>query len=151
MKKVFMVLGVIFLVIILAIAGMGIFTWYKSSKYKETAVPYLKAIVPELSKWDPELAKKYMIPKLLKETSDEDFSKIFKYLSKLGSYQKMNEPNFTKIYTGATLEDGKYTLVTYTINAEYENGDAVITIVLLDLGTNFQVYRFNINSMALAE
>ena len=151
MKKIFMILGGIFLVIILLIIGMGLFTWYKSSKYEETAVPYIQSTVPELSKWDPELARTYMVPKVLEEISDEDFAKIFKYLSKLGSLKKINEPKFAEISTGATFGDGKQTLVTYTIDAVYENGDATITIVLLDLGTAFQVYRFNVNSMALAE
>jgi len=150
-KKVFIVLGVIFSVLIFLIAGIGAFTWYKSSKYEDTAVPYIKAVIPELSKWDTEITKSYMAPEVQKEITDDDFNKVIKYLSKLGSLASFEEPNFTNIYTGATLESGKTTLVTYTIDAVYENGDAVITITLLDLGNSFNVYKFYINSMALAQ
>lgn len=151
MKKVFMVLGGIFFVVILGIAGMGSYAWYKSSQYEETAVPYIKATVPVISNWDTEVIKGYMVPEVLAETTDGDFAKIIKYLSKLGSLKKMEEPSFARIYTGATINDGKNTYVTYNINAEYEKGAAVINIVLLDLGDHFQIYRFHINSMALVE
>jgi hypothetical protein len=151
MKKALMVFGGIFLVIVIALGGMGLFTWYKASQYEDTAVPYIKAAVPELSQWDPDLTKKYMVPKVLKETTDEKFAKIIKYLSKLGTLITLGEPSFTKIHTGATLEDGKQTVVTYTIDAVYEKGDATITMSLLDLGTSFQVYKFHIASLALAE
>ena len=92
-----------------------------------------------------------MVPEVLAESTEEDFAKIIKYLSKLGSLKSMDEPAFSKIHTGATLDDGKRTYVTYNINAKYENGDAVINIVLLDLGDHFQIYNFHINYMALAE
>lgn len=150
-KKVLIVLGVIFLVLVLIISGIGVFTWYKSSKYENTAVPYIKAAIPELSKWDIEITKEYMAPEVKKEISDEDLNKVIKYLSKLGSLVSIEKPSFTNIYAGATLDSGKKTFVTYTINALYENGNAVITITLLDLGGSFNVYKLNINSMALAE
>ncbi|MCP3176516.1 hypothetical protein MJO47_05320 [Desulfuromonas sp. KJ2020] len=151
MKKVFMVLGVVSLVVVLAMAGIGIFTWYKSSQYKDTAVPYIKATVPELSKWDPEVIKGYMAPEGIKDVSDENFVKIIRYLSKLGALLSMEEPSFSNIYTGSTLEGGSQTIVTYTIDATYEKGDAEITMTLLDLGNTFQVYKFHISSMALVE
>lgn len=151
MKKVFVVLGGIFFVIILGIAGMGSYAWYKSSQYEETAVPFIKTTVPILSNWDTEVIKSYMVPEVLAKSTDEDFAKIIKYLSKLGRLKKMEEPSFARIHTGATINNGKSTYVTYNINAEYEKGDAVINIVLLDLGDHFQIYRFHINSMALVE
>ena len=151
MKKVLMVFGGIFLVIVLAFAGMGLFAWYKSSQYDDTAVPYIKATIPEISTWNTELIKGYMAPQVLDETTDENFEKIINYLSKLGALITLGEPSFTRIHTGANIESGKQTIVTYTIDAVYENGDAVITMSLLDRGNSFQVYKFHINSMALAE
>lgn len=151
MKKVLMGLGGIFLVIVLAFAGMGLFAWYKSSQYDDTAVPYIKATIPELSTWDTDLIKSYMAPTVLEETTGENFAKIIKYLSRLGTLITVGEPIFTRIHTGANLADGKQTIVTYTIDAVYENGDAVITMSLLDLGSSFQVYNFHINSIALIE
>lgn len=151
MKKVLMIFGGIFLVIILAFGGMGLFAWYKASQYDDTAVPYVKSALPVLSQWDPEVIKEYMVPKVMEQTTKEDFSKIIKYLSKLGALSSFEEPSFTNINTGATLENGKQTIVTYTINAVYENGDAFVTMSLLDLGKSFQIYKFHINSKALMD
>lgn len=144
-----MIFGGIFLVIVLAIGGMGLFAWYKTSQYDDTAVPYVKTTMPELSKWNPEITKKYMAPEVMEQTTDKHFTKVNKYLSKLGPLVSFEEPSFTNIHTGATFENGKQTIVTYTIDAKYENGDAVISISLLDLGNSFQVWKFNVNSSAL--
>ncbi len=149
MKKVLSVLGSIFALIIIAFAGIGLYTWYKSSKYKETAVPYIEKVIPEISKWDPEIIKHYMVPNLFEQIKEEDFTRMIKYLSKLGKLEKINEINFANLSSGVTMENGKYIIVTYTVNTTYEKGDATVTITLLDLGNDFQIYRFNINSMAL--
>lgn len=150
MKKVLLILGGFFMLIILAIAGMGGYTWYQSFQYEKTAVPYIEKVIPEFSQWKPDIAKQYMVPEVLQGVSNEDLSKIFKLYSKLGKYKKMSEPDFTNLTVKTTSKDGEQTLVTYTINAEYENGNAIVTIVLLDLGNTFQVYSFNVNSTALA-
>jgi hypothetical protein len=63
----------------------------------------------------------------------------------------MEEPQFTQVYAGTTAEDGGNTYVTYTVLASYENGDAVLTIQLLDLGESFAIYQFNVNSIALLD
>ena len=151
MKKIFIILGGIFLVIIIAFIGMGLFTWYRSSQYAEVAIPYIEKTVPEISKWDAEQIKTYMAPEVLAETPDEDFRKIIKYLSKLGPLISLGEPKFTKIYSGANLDHGKQIIVTYVIGAVYEKGDATITISLLDKGESFQIYHFHIDSLAMAE
>lgn len=49
----------------------------------------------------------------------------------------------------ATVGNGKQTIVTYTIPAHYQNGDATITIRLLEDGKDFKLYHFNLQSMAL--
>ena len=58
---------------------------------------------------------------------------------------------FTQVYSGATVQDGANTIVTYSLLAHYENGDAQLTIQLLDLGESFQIYYLNVNSSALID
>ncbi|ARU55874.1 hypothetical protein OLMES_1800 [Oleiphilus messinensis] len=64
----------------------------------------------------------------------------------------MEEPEFNQVRSGAIVREGANTIVTYnTVLAHYENGDAQITIRLLDLGGSFEVYHFHVNSAALIE
>ncbi len=149
LKKILKGIGKFILVIIVLFTLIGAWTFYKSSGYEETAVPYITKIVPIISKWDHDSSKVYFVPEVLNETSDEDFKKVYKFLSKMGAFISMEAPQFTNVSSSATTENGTMTLVTYTIAAKYSNGDATITIILKEIENGFQLHTFNLNSMAL--
>ena len=151
LKKFLKGLGITVLVI--AIIFAGIFVWVSiiSSKYNETAIPYIEKVMPELSKWDVDVAKQYMAPEALDSVSDADFAKLMKFLSKIGSLKSIEEPQFQNASSSATTGTGTLTTVLYTFTAHYENGDATITLKLKPVENGYQVYHFNVNSMALAE
>ena len=130
---------------------MAAYTGYKQSEYKETAVPYINKVIPVISEWDAEKAKPFFVPSTFDNVSKDDFEKLFRWFSKLGSFQSMEEPEFNQVLSGATIREGASTIVTYTVLTHYENGDAQITIRLLDLGKSFEVYHFNVNSTAFIE
>jgi len=123
----------------------------KSSEYSETAVPYINEKIPELSTWDPEVAKKYLAPGILAETKDEDLEKLMRWFSKLGALQSIEEPQFINVSSNATVANGQQTIATYTIMAHYENGDAAITMRLLEVEGGFKIYQFHLNSNALID
>ncbi len=133
---------------------VGSFAYYsgqKESQYLTTAVPYIKKIIPELSKWDPTIARKHMSEEFLRKVSDEKFSRTIQVLSRMGNLQTLAEPHFEEIYSGDTPDGEKQTIISYTVQAKYDTGDATITMGLLDLGERFKVYRFNVESEVLAQ
>ncbi|MDF0534149.1 hypothetical protein PY479_07660 [Shewanella sp. A32] len=150
-KKILKWFGVILLGIILLFILVAVYTGYKQSGYKETAVPYIKEVIPAISEWDTEKAKQFFVPSTFDNVSQDDFEKLFRFFSKLGSLKSMDEPVFNQVQAGATIQEGANTIVTYTVLAHYENGDAQITIRLLDLGGSFEVYYFNVNSTVFIE
>lgn len=150
-KKILRFMGMFVLLIIGLVSLMGAWTYYKASAYESTAVPYVVETVSELSKWDVEVAKQYMAPEVMKTVSDEDWHKLFKFLSKMGRLNALEEPVFTNIRSVATIDEGAMTLVQYSVLGHYENGDANITIVLKDLEDSFEVFKFSLNSLALVE
>ena len=149
--KVFKWLGIGFLGVVVLFIGILAYTGYMRSGYDETAVPYIKEVVPVISEWDTEKARQYFIPSAFDDFSDEDVEKLFRWFSKLGKLESMGEPEFTQVYSGTTVQEGASTYVTYTVLARYENGDALLTIQLIDLGDSFAVYQFNVNSNALLD
>ena len=66
MKKVFVVAGVVLSVVLAVISGIKIYTHHQAARYEETAVPYVKMVVPEISKWDTDSIKNLMSPELMK-------------------------------------------------------------------------------------
>jgi hypothetical protein len=150
-KKILKWVGILLLGLIVLFVLLAAYTTYKQSEYSETAVPYIKQIIPIISEWNPEKSKPLFVPSTFDNVSDEDFSKLFKWFSKLGALESIEEPQFSQVTSGATVRDGANTIVTYVVLAHYGNGDAKISIRLLDLGSSFEIYHLNINSQALIE
>jgi hypothetical protein len=137
------------LVILFVLAA--VYSGYKSTQYDETAIPYIEQVIPIISEWDVDQARSYFTSKALENTSEEDFQKLFRWLSKMGKLLSLGEPQFSNVTSGATLSEGSITIVTYTVPAEYEYGEALITIRLVDLGDSFEIYYFNLSSTALMD
>jgi len=149
-KKILIMVGGLTVLGLLIVGGFDYYSGQKESQYLTTAVPYVKMVIPELSKWDPVVAGRYMSAAFMQKTSEEDFARIIKALSKIGDLKKVEEPIFEEIYSGDTPGGEKQTILSYTVNARYTSGDAKITMGLIDLDGEFTVYRFNVESAALA-
>lgn len=105
--------------------------------------------LPEMVLWDPEVAKKFMAPAAFKGTSEAEFTKMFGWFKKLGGLKKLGEPELVNIFAGVTPSVGFSKVLTYRIRGEFESGDALITLRLLEVGEDFQVLYFHVNSKAL--
>lgn len=151
MKKAVSLIAIIAVLAVLVFAGVKFYMHQKSSQYAKTAVPYVKMVIPEISKWDPAIVRKYMPAEALAGTSQEKMDKILAYLSKLGGLKTMQEPVFSGEDNTVMYSGKPHTMLTYKVNVEYDKGAAVFTIGLLHLGNNFQVHNFNINSKALLQ
>ncbi len=152
MKKILAILGFVVFAIFTVFASDWGYTYYKSSQYKETALPYVEMVIPEISKWDTEIIKQHMPPESLQNTSDEKIKGIVLHLSRLGDLEKFEKPEFSKIYSVGKAEEDQRNIVSYTVEADYENGDATIDISVLEgQEKSFHVHNFMINSSALSE
>jgi hypothetical protein len=150
-KKIAKGIGFAVLVIVIIFSATVMYTLYKKSRYEETAVPYIKKVVPQISLWDINVMKQYMAPQSIKNTKDEDLSKLLKWLSKLGSLKSIETPQFQNVTSSVTTGEGKNTIVNYTVKAHYEKADAIITIRLLESGQDFKIYYFNLESDGLIQ
>jgi hypothetical protein len=142
-------IGVAFLLIIGIFASLGIWTAYQSAAYEKTAVPYIASAIPDISTWDPIIMKSYMAPETLEGVPVADFEQVATFLRKLGYFISMEQPEFQTITSGTSIENGSLTLVSYRIPVKYEHGQATVSLVLKEKEHSFEVYRFNVDSMAL--
>jgi len=144
-------LGVALLVIIGFFILIGIWTGYKSSEYEKTAIPYMNVAIKDISNWQIDTIKSYLTENVRDNLSDADSQKMINILSKMGSLIEVGEYQFTNVSTQSVLGGESGTYVSYIVPAKYENGDATITITLKEVGDSFQVYSFNLDSLALFE
>ena len=127
------------------IGGFNYYSDQKEAQYEMTAVPFIEKVIPEISKWDPEITKSYMSAKAREKNSVEVFNQTLMALSNLGTLQEMAAPKFEEIYTSNTQ-----TILSYTVDTKYSKGDAIFTLSLLDQDGVLEINSFNIQSEALA-
>jgi hypothetical protein len=143
--------GVVALVVIAMICIFVGWIYLNKTQYEKTAVPYIQKVIPEMSKWDPSIAKQYFSPEVLKNQNDETLNKLMKFLSKMGKLKSFEHPEFVSVTTSATTSSGKMKFIAYTVICHYENGDATLSISLKQVDQGFEIYSYHLNSMALAE
>ena len=150
--KQFFILLILWLVTIIAVfAGSILYDKYTASEYDDIASPYIKRIIPEISKWDPVTTKGLMAPEISSTIPDENFAQAMTLFSRLGTLQSMDKEKFEELHENQKTKIGTQTLVEYNIDAKYENGDAVINLKLLLRDDSFEIYRFNFSSEILTE
>lgn len=145
MKKFFILLALWFVTIMSVFAGSFIYDQYKTSEYDDAAIAYIKAVIPELSKWDPATTKSLMPVDVSAKIPEENFIKAMTLFSRLGTLQSVNEPKFEETHTG------EQTIVEYNTEARYANGEATINLKLLPRNGTFEIYRFHFSSELLIE
>jgi hypothetical protein len=151
MKKFFIMLAFWFVTIISVVVGSKLYIEHQGKELSVTAVPYIKQVIPEVSKWDPAITRGLMAAEVLETIPDDRFVRAMTWFSKLGDLKSMEEPVFKKLHSEEETEIGVQTIIEYDINAKYENGDALISLKLLDRGGVYDIYRFNLSSSLLAE
>lgn len=149
MKTFFILLGSWFVLIIAVIIGSIVYSQYKTSEYDEAAVVYLERVIPELSKWDAEKTRQLMTPESLDKIPAEQFTGAIKLFSRLGELRSIETPKFSELRSDEKDQTGQDTIIEYTIDAKYANGDALITINLQYKDGQFAIYHFKLSSKVL--
>ena len=151
LKKFLIGIGAFASLIIIGIIGIGIYTGYKSAEYDETAVPYIKAAIPEISKWDKDIFYSYLSSEAKEEINEDDLAKIIRLFSKMGSLISFEEPEFTKSHSYVAVGGNPRTIIVYNVDAKYENGEALLKFTLVGENDVLKLHHFNLSSMALIE
>ena len=156
LKNILMVVGAALLAVVLSFTGIKFYTAYQAAQYNDTVVPLLQEVIPEMSTWQEDVFRKHISPEALEKVSPEKFTAIINKFSKLGALKTFEKPKFEEVADirsdNALMNDNTTrTTVTYTSNAEYENGEALITIKFVVNGEQLDIYYFNIQSMTLMD
>ena len=149
MKKYFVLIALWAVSIATAIGGLEIYRSYQGSEFDQTAIPYIKSVIPELSKWEPATAKALMTPDIAATIPEEKFARAMHLFSKLGTLQSLDKPVFRQAHIDQETDIGKQTIVEYQVDAQYQNDEAEIFLTLVKKGDSFEIYRFNFSAEIL--
>jgi len=151
LKTFFILIIVWFITIAVVIISPFVYDRYQATKFTDTAVPYVKQIIPIVSKWDPVAIRELMVAEVSATISDDKFAQTMVWFSKLGALQSMAEPDFQAVDSGGMTVIGMQTIVEYEVDAKYGNGDALLNIKLLERDGLFELYSFNLSSEVLLD
>jgi len=149
MKKILMVLGAIFLVIVLlGIIGFSILA-VKGSALDKESKSYVDTVAPIiLANLSKETLFEYADDQLKNSVKPEEFEKMFNWFSKLGNFVEYKEPK-GQANISITTESGKVITGYYEVFAEFETGPATVRIIIIKRGNDWKIIGFHINSPAL--
>ena len=150
-KKFYWMLAIWFAAILIIITGSIIYDKFPSRDYDARALPYIKTAITEISQWDAEATRALMAAEVSAEIPAAQLDRVLARFSKLGALQSMAEPEVAKIHHDQNTIIGKQTVIEYNTAARYANGDAIITLKLVDRDGHFEIYHFNFSSQTLFE
>jgi hypothetical protein len=136
---------------LLIVAGFfAVTNFFKDVKdVDEMSKAYVDEVVPlVLTNLSQENLFLYADEKLKKLGSPEQFDKFFNSLSNLGAYKVYNGSE-GEAHISVSPKFGKVISGNYICNAEFENGPAVIKIVIIKREDGWKILNFNISSDAL--
>jgi hypothetical protein len=148
MKKVLVVAGGVILVVLIVLGCFVGYASYEGSKLDASSKAYVDECVPAIvSAWSKDALLQRSSPELLnilKAKPDETDLLLAKF-SKLGALRQYDGAKGDS-FVAYNTAGGKTTTANYTATARFENGDAQITIRLIQLDGQWRILLFNVNS-----
>ena len=146
MKKVLIILGILFVIGIAAVAGFIGIIAYNGTKLDASSKEYVdQAIPPIISTWSEVELLDRASPELKAIATKDQIVPLFKKLSELGKLKKYQGSKGDSFMSYST-QDGKRITAKYVANALFENGEASINIQLIQHDGKWQILNFHVNS-----
>ena len=142
---------IIFAIIIVAIVNTSI-GFNSPARLNKEAAAYIADNLPKIvDRWDAQNLVDRADPALTAggATRRRQFEEMCAKFQKLGALKHLDTPEGGGVYSGAFTMKGMYpsrTLGSYKVQADFENGQATITIQLVRVEKKWKVIGFDINS-----
>jgi hypothetical protein len=149
MKKFLIILGSIFLAIVV-LGGIGIaFVAVRGGALDKESKAYADAAIPAIvTNWNEKELMDRASPELKKAATQEQFDRLFRWLSSLGRLHKC-DPAQGQSLMSATTQSGRVISAQYTAKATFDKGEGTVTLGLIKHGDQWQILRFDVHSAEL--
>lgn len=148
MKKFLAIIGGFFLILVLALVSFVGYVAYEGRGLDASSKAYVEANIPAIvSTWSKEELLTRSSPQLLKAINKEpeQFDQLFQKLSKLGAIQSFGDAKGDS-NVSYTTQNGKVITAFYIVKSKFENGEARISIRLIQVSGQWQILLFHVDS-----
>ena len=133
MKRILSIIGGLFLVLVLVVAGLAGYAAYQGQGLDASSKAFVEENVPAIiSTWSKDELLKRSSPQLQKMINEkpELSDQLFQKLSKLGPMQSFGEVKGDS-NIAYTTQSGTVTTAAYVVTAKFKNGEGRITARLI--------------------
>jgi len=148
-KKLFIVLGLVFCAVF-ALGAIGIaFVKVRGNELDKESKAYANAAIPAITDgWNEKELLDRGSPEFKRAATQKLLDQTFYHFRRLGRLKKC-EPVQRQAGFSAAAPTDKTVAAQYTAKATFENGPATITLGLIKRADQWQISRFVVNSPAL--
>jgi hypothetical protein len=146
MKKLLIVLGAVFLIlIILAVVGIGVVA-VKGTALDKQSKAYVDSTVPVIvANWDEQELLNRASPEFIQAAQKSDLDKLYVMFRRLGHFRAY-QGSQGQSYMSVTSENGKSITAVYTAKTTFDTGPATIKVTLIKHGDRWQILGFHVDS-----
>ena len=146
MKKLLIILGILFLLTIAVVGGLIGFVAYNGTKLDASSKEYVDQAIPQIvTTWSSTELLNRASPELEASATKEQLNQLFKKLSELGTLKKYQGAE-GESFMSYTTEHGKQITAKYKAKAIFEHGEAEIQIQLIEHDGKWKIINFQVNS-----
>ena len=148
MKKFLSIVGSVFLILILVVGGFVGYMAYQGHGLDASSTAYCEENIPPIiSTWSKDELFKRSSPQLLESVSEKpgQLDQLFQKLSKLGAMRSFGGVHCDSLMD-YSFSKGKAITASCVGTATYENGEAKISVRLIQLFGQWQFLYFHVES-----
>ncbi|HXC29030.1 MAG TPA: hypothetical protein VNV38_13825 [Stellaceae bacterium] len=149
MKRVLIVLGAIFGVVLVVAAAGIVFVIINGNALDKESQAYADETIPTIAQhWDQDEIAKRASPEFLKATKDDNFPKLLSMLrDNLGDFRKYKGSK-GDANISLTTQNGKVITATYVASVDFDKAPATIQLKLIKHSDEWQILGFHVDSQA---
>ncbi len=146
MRQMLIILGTIFLIIIIVVTAAITFVAVREAALDKESKAYVDKTVPLIvSRWDEQELLKRASPEFMQAAPTNELDKFFVMARRLGKLREY-QGSEGQSYISVTTQNGKTITAKYSVNAVFDADPAVINIVLIKHGDQWQIEGFHVDS-----
>ncbi len=146
LKKILKIVGSFLLVLVVLLAGAGLWATVSASKYRNAAKPFLEQNMPAVVSWDFNQLRPLLTPASRAQFETERGQMIYRKLSILGALESFEEPQFLTAQSGVSTTEGVVDVLKFSMLGHFEAGDATVTVNLAKTGDSYLIRYLHIDS-----
>lgn len=114
--------------------------------YRNTAVPWIESSLEQIaSDWHSDDIWPLLAPEAKAVISEQQLEMVMAEYAPLGGFLRLQDPRFSRLASMLSLLSSEQR-IGYSGLANFENGDAVITLTLLEREGRFYIYNISLDS-----